>query len=93
MRCFPLKENKDILTFEFCSLMNLSMYKIKKLFHSLFACTIFIYFLFTFRPFPRIPLLMAFNDHTAITCVALISHQESDCNKITLTVGFWESSD
>ena len=73
--------------------MNLSMYKINKLFHSLFACTILIYSLFTFRTFPRMPLLMAFNDDTAITCVALISHQESDCNKITLTAGFWESSD
>ena len=25
-RCFPLKENKDMFIFEFCSLMNLGMY-------------------------------------------------------------------
>ena len=32
-RCFPLKENKDMFIFEFCSLMNLGMYKINKSFH------------------------------------------------------------
>ena len=32
-RCFPLKENiKDMFIFEFCSLMNLDMYIINKLF-------------------------------------------------------------
>ena len=25
-RCFPLKENKDMFTFEFCSPLNLGMY-------------------------------------------------------------------
>ena len=39
-RCFPLKENKDMFIFEFCSLMNLGMYIINKLFHDWFACTI-----------------------------------------------------
>ena len=29
----PLKENKDIFIFEFCSLMNLGMYVINKFFH------------------------------------------------------------
>jgi len=33
IRCFPLKENKDMFIFEFCSLMNLGMYIINKLFH------------------------------------------------------------
>ena len=31
--CFSLKENKDMFIFEFCSLMNLGMYIINKLFH------------------------------------------------------------
>ena len=46
MRCFPLKENKDMFTFENCSLMNLGMYIINELFHDLFASTIFIHPLF-----------------------------------------------
>jgi len=33
VHCFPLKENKDMFIFEFCSLMNLGMYIINKLFH------------------------------------------------------------
>ena len=32
-RCFPLKENKDMFIFEFCSLMKLGMDVINKLFH------------------------------------------------------------
>ena len=32
-RCFPLKENKDMFIFEFCSLMKLGMNVINKLFH------------------------------------------------------------
>ena len=57
--------------------MNLGMYITNKLFHGWFACTIFNHSLFTFRPFPRMPLLMAFYDHTAITCVALIKVNKS----------------
>lgn len=32
-RCFPLKENKNVFISEFCSLMNLGMYIINKLFY------------------------------------------------------------
>ena len=42
-RCFPSKENKDTFIFQFCSLMNLNMYIINKLFHGYFAYTIFIH--------------------------------------------------
>ena len=42
-RCFPLKENKDMIIFEFCSLMNLGMRIINKSFLDWFACTIFIH--------------------------------------------------
>ena len=42
-RCFPLKENKDMFIFEFCSLLNPGTYMINKLFHDWFTCANFIH--------------------------------------------------
>ena len=40
---WPLKENKDVFIFEFCSLMNPGRYMINRLFHGYFTCTNFIH--------------------------------------------------
>ena len=42
-RCFPLKENKGMFIFEFCSLINPGTYMINKLFHGWFTCANFFH--------------------------------------------------